>query len=103
MSLTLLPALGTLFLLLACLVQPKYGLLPCLIVSLVLFDCHLLEACHFLKRKWRGKVFFLTINEPCAYLFDKHGECPTRYLCVVVEPGLWGKQLDRTHELRPVS
>jgi hypothetical protein len=53
--LTLWPAPGTLFLLLGCLVQPRYeGLFFCLIVScFVMFSCCLLEACFFLKGSGR--------------------------------------------------
>ena len=53
-SLTILPGLGTMFLLLGCFVQPQdEGF--CLVLCLVLlgFGCCLLEAWYFLKRKQR--------------------------------------------------
>lgn len=56
-SLTLSPALRTVFLLLGCLARPHIRLLSCLSLSyFVLFGCCLLVACSFLKREWKGVV-----------------------------------------------
>lgn len=48
-ALTLLPALGTLFLLLGCLVQLRYEDLPQILLYYVVVGCCLLEACLFLS------------------------------------------------------
>lgn len=53
LSVTLWPAFGTLFYLLVCLVQPPYkGVFSSYyFILFVVFDCSLLDASSFLKRK----------------------------------------------------
>lgn len=55
--LTLLSAFQTVFLLMACVIQPQYEDFCLFVVSCFVLFCYLLlEACTLLKRKWRERL-----------------------------------------------